>query len=116
MKENINFQVSSSTHPQALLHDRSALRGLLQHNSNPVYVQTGPSQYQAIQPGPHLAQFHTRFSSQGQQNQGATQIQVFRQQNPNIMLTANNQNRHYQHLQQGQQPQMQRLVFVRIIY
>lgn len=105
-------QVSSSTHPQALLHDRSALRGLLQHNSNPVYVQTGPSQYQAIQPGPHLAQFHARFSGQGQQqNQATAQVQVYRQQNPNnIIIPANNQNRHYQHLQQAQ-PQMQRMNF-----
>ncbi|XP_044748323.1 transcription intermediary factor 1-alpha-like isoform X2 [Coccinella septempunctata] len=111
MSTKLNFQVSSSTHPQGLLHDRSALRGLLQHNSNPVYVQTGPSQYQAIQPGPHLAQFHARFSGQGQQNQGAAQVQVFRQQSPNnLMMQANNQNRHFQHLQQAQS-QMQRINF-----
>lgn len=70
-------QVSSSTHPQSLLQNRSHLRHLLQPSqqqqqqntqNGTVYVQTGPSQYQAIQP--HLApQFQNRFPNQQQQQQ-----------------------------------------------
>nr|CAH7723760.1 unnamed protein product [Callosobruchus chinensis] len=67
-------QVSSSTHPSGILSERSNLRHLLQPNSNsggnPIYIQTGPGQYQAIQP--HIAQqFQNRLppgaAAQGQQ-------------------------------------------------
>ncbi|KAJ8966872.1 hypothetical protein NQ314_003266 [Rhamnusium bicolor] len=86
-------QVSSSTHPQGMLHDRSNLRHLLQPNTNnsnansnnPVYIQTGPGQYQAIQP--HLAQqFQNRFPGQQQIRFGPQQSQM-------RMLVPNQQNR-----------------------
>ncbi|KAJ8937289.1 hypothetical protein NQ318_020339, partial [Aromia moschata] len=71
-------QVSSSTHPQGMMADRSNLRHLLQPNSNnnnPVYIQTGPGQYQAIQP--HLAQqFQNRFPGQQQIRFGPQQAQM----------------------------------------
>ncbi|ENN72418.1 hypothetical protein HUJ04_009043 [Dendroctonus ponderosae] len=61
-------QVSSSTHPHGMMHDRSNLRHLLQpHNSNAIYIQTGPSQYQAIQSSQFQCRFpnpSVRFSSQ----------------------------------------------------
>lgn len=65
--------MSSSTHPQGMVSDRSNLRHLLQPSNNVssntsnhhVYIQTGPGQYQAIQP--HLAsQFQNRFPGQQQ--------------------------------------------------
>ncbi|KAJ8913021.1 hypothetical protein NQ315_002036, partial [Exocentrus adspersus] len=82
-------QVSSSTHPQGMLHDRSNLRHLLQPNNNgnssPVYIQTGPGQYQAVQP--HLAQqFQNRFPSQ-------QQIRFGPQANQMRMLVPNQQGR-----------------------
>nr|XP_022912734.1 transcription intermediary factor 1-alpha isoform X2 [Onthophagus taurus] len=67
---NNQQQVTSSTHPQALMQDRSNLRGLLQPNGNAVYVRTGPTQYQAVQPQ-YAQQFQNRFQSpppQYQQN------------------------------------------------
>lgn len=65
----INWQVTSSTHPQgAIMQDRSNLRGLLQANGNAVYVQTAPGQYQAVQPQ-YAQQFQTRFQSPPQYRQ-----------------------------------------------
>ncbi|XP_066154266.1 E3 ubiquitin-protein ligase TRIM33 isoform X2 [Euwallacea fornicatus] len=83
-------QVSSSTHPHGMMQDRSNLRHLLQPNSNgPIYIQTGPAQYQAIQPHQFQSRFansqQIRFSAQqpqvrmimpGQQNQGRMVIQA----------------------------------------
>lgn len=79
-------QVSSSTHPQRLIQDQSNLRHLLQPNgnpNNPVYIQTGPAQYQAVQ------QQYNRFTAQQpqqqqQQQQPQPQIQ-FRSQNPQLL-------------------------------
>lgn len=56
------------------MQERANLRGLLQPNNNAVYVQTGPSQYQAVQP---------QFAQQYQNRYAATQqLQQFRQQAP----------------------------------
>ncbi|XP_023025015.1 E3 ubiquitin-protein ligase TRIM33 isoform X2 [Leptinotarsa decemlineata] len=100
-------QVSSSTHPQGMLHDRSNLRHLLQPNNtnsgagsnSPIYIQTGPGQYQAVQP--HLAQqFQGRFP-------GQQQIRFTQQNNQLRMLVPTQQNRmpvqQQQQLQQQQQ-------------
>lgn len=83
--------MSSSTHPQGMIHDRSNLRHLLQPNSNsgsnnnPVYIQTGPGQYQAVQP--HLAQqFQNRFPGQQQIRFGPQPAQM-------RMLVPNQQSR-----------------------
>lgn len=65
--------------------DRSSLRCLLQPSaSNPVYIQTGPGQYQAVQP--HVAQ-------QYQNRYPQTQHQFRQQQMPVRMLTPPNQSR-----------------------
>lgn len=68
-------QVSSSTHPQGLMHERANLRGLLQPNANAVYVQTGPNQYQAVQPQ-FAQQFQTRYSATQQLQQFQRQQQT----------------------------------------
>ncbi|KAF5308881.1 hypothetical protein FQR65_LT00581 [Abscondita terminalis] len=68
-------QVSSSTHPQGLMHERANLRGLLQPNGNAVYVQTGPNQYQAVQPQ-FAQQFQTRYSATQQLQQFQRQQQT----------------------------------------
>lgn len=72
-------QVSSSTHPQGLMHERGNLRGLLQPNANTVYVQTGPSQYQAVQPAQFAQTFQNRFGT-------SQQLPQFRQQQPNNVM------------------------------
>lgn len=72
-----------------MLSDRSNLRCLLQPttNNSPVYIQTGPAQYQAVQP--HMAQqFQNRFPNQSQPQQ-----RPFRQQQPMQHMMAVNQNR-----------------------
>ncbi|XP_056629753.1 E3 ubiquitin-protein ligase TRIM33-like [Diorhabda sublineata] len=98
-------QVSSSTHPQGMLADRSNLRHLLQPSNasntnngfNHVYIQTGPGQYQAIQP--HMAQqFQNRFP-------GQQQIRFSQQNNQVRMLLPTQQNR--MPVQQQQQTQQQ---------
>ncbi|XP_068906901.1 E3 ubiquitin-protein ligase TRIM33-like isoform X2 [Tenebrio molitor] len=89
-------QVSSSTHPQNMLSDRSNLRCLLQPSTNntPVYIQTGPAEYQAVKP--YVQQpFQNRFPHQSQQQprqQQQPQPQFPQQQNPMRMMMAN-QNR-----------------------
>ncbi|XP_076256147.1 E3 ubiquitin-protein ligase TRIM33-like isoform X2 [Rhynchophorus ferrugineus] len=81
-------QVSSSTHPQGMMQDRSNLRHLLQPNNNgPIYIQTGPSQYQAIQPH----QFQSRFPGTqpirfGGQQQQLRMIMPNQQQNQNRVV------------------------------
>ncbi|XP_044253927.1 E3 ubiquitin-protein ligase TRIM33 isoform X2 [Tribolium madens] len=84
-------QVSSSTHPQNMLSDRSNLRCLLQpvSSNSPVYIQTGPAQYQAVQP--HMAQQYQNRFPPNQQPQQQQQQQAFRQQPPMPMMM--NQNR-----------------------
>lgn len=92
-------QVSSSTHPQGLMQERSNLRGLLQPNGNAVYVQTGPSQYQAVQPQ-YAHHFQNRFPHMQQQQQPQQQQQQRQNQSgagsssappilPNSMLPPN---------------------------
>lgn len=90
-----------------MLGDRSNLRHLLQpnnnnsNNSNSVYIQTGPNQYQAIQP--HLAQqFQNRFS-------WATTTRFPSQINNQLrmLLPAQSQNNRMPVHQQNQQQQQQ---------
>ncbi|KAL1506345.1 hypothetical protein ABEB36_005728 [Hypothenemus hampei] len=81
-------QVSSSTHPHGMIQDRSNLRHLLQPNSNrPIYIQTGPSQYQAIQPH----QFQSRFPGSQSIRFGSQPVRMIMpgQQNQNRMLPQN---------------------------
>ena len=63
-----------------MMQDRSNLRGLLQPNGNAVYVQTGPGQYQAVQPQ-YAQQFQNRFHS----------VPQYRQQNPMSFMSTNQQ-------------------------
>ncbi|XP_017783188.1 PREDICTED: transcription intermediary factor 1-alpha isoform X2 [Nicrophorus vespilloides] len=74
-----NQQVTSSTHPQGMMQDRNNLRGLLQPNGNAVYVQTGPGQYQAVQPQ-YAQQFQNRFNTQPFQRPPMYQQQQQQQQ------------------------------------
>ncbi|CAH0560944.1 unnamed protein product [Brassicogethes aeneus] len=122
--------VSSSTHPHGMMQDRSNLRHLLQPNTsnanNPVYVRTGPDQYQAVQP--HLAQqFQNRSdvrfpngqfrSQQGQQNQmrlllnhnRMPSIQQQQQQQAQQQQQQQQQRPNFQHPQQQQQQPQQQL-------
>ncbi|XP_050316343.1 E3 ubiquitin-protein ligase TRIM33 [Anthonomus grandis grandis] len=90
-------QVSSSTHPHGMMQDRSNLRHLLQPNGNsgPIYIQTGPSQYQAIQPH----QFQNRFP-------GNQQPIRFNQQQPQqVRMLMSNQQGQNRMIVQNQQPQ-----------
>lgn len=89
-------QVSSSTHPHGMMQDRSNLRHLLQPNNNaPIYIQTGPAQYQAIQPH----QFPGRFP-------GAQQIR-FGTQQPQVRMLMSNQQSQGRMVIQTQQPRTQ---------
>ncbi|CAH1978376.1 unnamed protein product [Acanthoscelides obtectus] len=110
-------QVSSSTHPSGILGERNNLRHLLQPNTNsggnPIYIQTGPGQYQAIQP--HIVQqFQNRFPAAAA-SQGQQQIRFSHQPASNQMrMLVPNQSpqqqqlsRIQQHLQQQQSHQQQ---------
>ncbi|XP_060532404.1 E3 ubiquitin-protein ligase TRIM33 isoform X2 [Cylas formicarius] len=114
-------QVSSSTHPQGMMQDRSNLRHLLQptngntnttnnsssNNNNAIYIQTGPAQYQAVQP--HVAQqYQNRYPSQqpirfGPQQQGPMRM-IMQAQGSQARMIMQQQQHQQQQRPQGQYP------------